>query len=307
MATDVERQHVEAVRAFNRDYTRVAGLLTENLLDTPHSLSEARVIFELDAVAELPMGDLRAGIGLDAGYLSRLVSRLERNGLLRKRRSERDGRVQLLSLTAAGADRRATLDARSAEQVATLLEPITDERRDELVGAMRVVARALGTEPPAKVAVRPLQGGDLGWILQRHGVLFPREYGWGPGFEALIAQVVAEFVTARDESGNGGWIAELGGERVGSILCVRVDGSTAKLRLLLVEPSARGRGVGTLLVEECIAFARAAGYEELVLWTMDVLTHARQIYERAGFELIDSEPHTMFGPRLIGQTWRLEL
>lgn len=304
MASPIESERIAAVRAFNRDYTHAAGLLTDRLLDTPHSLTEARVIYELDHDAELSMLELRARIGLDAGYLSRLISRLERQGLLAKRRSTDDGRVQLLRLTVAGAKQRAILDARSAEQVGALLEPIAEDRRDELVAAMRTVTEALGVGTGLdRTLVRPLEGGDIGWILQRHGILFPREYGWGPGFEALIARVLAEFVSVRDAPGNSGWIAELGGRRAGSILCVGSDDRVAKLRLLLVEPDARGHGIGARLVDECITFARESGYEELVLWTMEVLVYARPIYERAGFELVDSAPHTMFGPELVGQNW----
>lgn len=305
-ATGIERERVEAVRAFNRDYTRVAGLLTENLLDTPHSLTEARVIFELQGNAELSMLELRERIGLDPGYVSRLVSRLERRGLLVKRRSPDDGRVQLLKLTEEGAGQRATLDERSARQVAALLEPIDEDRRDELVSAMRTITGVLG-EPAREVVLRPLEGGDIGWVLERHGVLFPREYGWGPGFELLVSGVLTEFAATRDEPGNAGWIAELDGRRAGSIFCVGMDERVAKLRLLLVEPWARGLGLGERLVAQCIDFARSAGYEELVLWTMEVLVHARPIYERAGFELVESERHTLFGPELVGQTWRLDL
>ena len=302
-----QTQQIAAVRAFNRDYTRVAGLLTENLLDTRHSLTEARVIYELDADRDLSMLELRERIGLDAGYVSRLVTRLERRGLLRKRRSPDDGRVQLLRLTAAGARERATLDERSARQVAGLLEPIGEDERADLVDAMRTITGVLGETNGDGASVRALGPGDLGWVLERHGILFPREYGWGPGFEELVSGVLAEFAARRDEPGNAGWIAEVGGRRAGSIFCVGVDERVAKLRLLLVEPWARGRGLGETLVGECVAFARAAGYEELVLWTMEVLVHARPIYERAGFELIESETHTLFGPELVGQTWKLDL
>ena len=306
-ASRIDPASIEAVRAFNRDYTRVAGLLTENLLDTPHSLTEARVIFELDPVAELSMLELRERIGLDGGYLSRLVSRLERRGLLDKRRSEVDGRVQLLRLTAEGAAARETLDRRSAEQVGALLEQVDEGRRGEVVAAMRAITDALGGGSRGQVTVRGLETGDIGWILERHGVLFPREYGWGPGFEELVAGVLTEFAGRRDEPGVSGWIAEVGGRRAGSILCMEGGGRTAKLRLLLVEPEARGLGVGARLVDECIAFAREAGYDELILWTMSVLIHARPIYERAGFEFVKAENHTLFGPELEGQTWRLDL
>jgi DNA-binding MarR family transcriptional regulator/GNAT superfamily N-acetyltransferase len=303
----IDRAQVAAVRAFNRDYTRVAGLLGEHLLDTPHSLTEARVIYELERGSELSMLELRERIGLDPGYLSRLVSRLERRGLVAKRRSPADGRVQLLELTEEGARARATLAERAARQVEGLLEPLPALTRAELVDAMGTITGVLGTGDGATVSVRPLALGDIGWVLERHGVLFPGEYGWGPGFEELVAGVLAEFAARRDEPGNAGWIAELGGRRAGSIFCVGVDEGVAKLRLLLVEPWARGQGIGERLVGECVAFAREAGYEQLVLWTMEVLVHARPIYERAGFELVESETHTMFGPELVAQTWALTL
>jgi DNA-binding MarR family transcriptional regulator/GNAT superfamily N-acetyltransferase len=306
-AEQIDRAQVEAVRAFNRDYTRVAGLLGEHLLDTPHSLTEARVIYELDRGRELSMLELRERIGLDAGYLSRLVSRLDRNGLVAKRRSPADGRVQLLELTEAGARARSTLAERAARQVEGLLEPLPASTRAELVAAMGTITGVLGAGGEENVAVRPLALGDIGWVLERHGVLFPREYGWGPGFEELVAGVLAEFAARRDEPGNAGWIAELDGRRAGSIFCVGVGERVAKLRLLLVEPWARGHGIGERLVSECVAFAREAGYERLVLWTMEVLVHARPIYERAGFELVESETHTMFGPELVAQTWALTL
>lgn len=307
MPATANGSRVEAVRAFNRDYTRAAGLLTERLHDTPHSLTEARVIFELDPEVELSMLELRGRIGLDPGYLSRVVSRLERGGLVRKRRSDDDGRVQLLSLSAEGATRRRMLDDRSAKQVGALLEPISADRQIELVGAMASITSILSPGRRSDVRIRPPEPGDLGWIVQRHGVLFPREYGWGPGFETLVAGVIADYAAASERPGHAAWIAELGGNRAGSILCVNDGGGTAKLRLLLVEPFARGHGLGAVLVDECIAFARESGYEELVLWTMEVLVHARPIYERAGFEMVSSEPHKLFGPEIVGQTWRLSL
>lgn len=300
-------ERVEAVRAFNRDYTRAAGLLTERLLDTPHSLTEARVIFELDAEREVSMLDLRGLIGLDAGYLSRVVSRLERRGLLSKRRSERDGRVQLLSLTDAGAEHRRTLDLRSAAQVGALLEPISDDRQAALVSAMRTVTAVLDPPAEARIELRAPEPGDLGWIVERHGALYAAEYGWGPGFEALVAEVIADFAARAAEPGHAAWIATLDGERAGSILCVDGGEGRAKLRLLLVEPFARGHGIGARLVGECVRFARESGYGQLVLWTNDVLAHARPIYESAGFEMTGSEPHRMFGPEVVGQDWGLRL
>jgi DNA-binding MarR family transcriptional regulator/GNAT superfamily N-acetyltransferase len=300
---------VEAVRAFSRDYTRVAGLLGDGLLGTPHSLTEARVLFELDGGDEVSMLELRAAIELDAGYLSRVVSRLSRRGLVRKRRSPDDGRVQLLSLTPEGAEARRMLDRRASAQAADLLEPVPRVHRRDLVEGMRTVTTVLRPPGAGDVALRAPEPGDLGWIVQRHGVLFPDEYGWGPGFEALIARVIADYADAADEPGHAAWIATLWGQRAGSILCVGAGdgGRTAKLRLLLVEPWARGHGIGARLVDECIAFARRSGYEELALWTMEVLVHARPIYERAGFEMTHSETHRLFGPELVGQTWRLPL
>jgi len=299
---------IAAVRDFNRDYTRSAGLITENLLDTPHSLTEARVIYELAADDELGSGELRERVGLDAGYLSRVVTRLEADGLVRKRRSERDGRRQLLTLTPEGALRRRTLDRRSADRVRALLGTLPEDRVDALVSAMgRIQAILDPADVSDPVALGPPGPGDLGWVVERHGFLFNREYGWGAGFETLIAQLVAEFAVRAPQEREEAWIARLKGEPVGSIFCFREDEETARLRLLLVEPHARGRRLGSLLVEECIRFATAARYRHLVLWTMDVLTHARPIYEATGFELVDSEPHRMFGPEVVGQTWRLEL
>lgn len=309
-ALSQQPSRVEAVRAFNRDYTRAAGLITDHLLDTSHSLTEARVIFELGGKRKLTLSDLRSELGLDAGYLSRVVSRLERQGLLERRRSPHDGRRRLLTLTAQGRRTRGTLDARSAEQVQRLLAPIPDEHQGRLVGAMRTVGEILApSDRPRRIVLRAPGPGDLGWIVQRHGTLYSREHGWGPGFEALIAEVIADFAKNHPEAPGetAAWIAELDGERAGSVVCMRDDERTARLRLLLVEPFARGQGIGEVLVAECIRFARGAGYEQLVLWTNEPLVHARPIYERAGFELIVAARHSRFGPEVEGQDWRLLL
>ena len=304
-------ERIAAIRSFNRDYTRAAGLITDNLLETPHSLTEARVLYELGGNAELTVGELRERVSLDPGYLSRVVSRLETQGLVRKRRSSEDGRMQLVALTPEGVRDRAVLDRRSAEQVAELLEPIADDRQDELVTAMRTVSSILApandAAPAAAVVLRSPGPGDLGWIVQRHGALYSREYGWGLPFEALVAEVISDFAANDADPRQAGWIAALDGVRAGSILCVRDGSDVAKLRLLLVEPSARGNGVGRLLVDECIRFARSAGYQELRLWTNEPLTHARPIYEAAGFELVATETHRLFGPEVAGQDWRLAL
>lgn len=303
-------EQVAAIRAFNRDYTRSAGLITDTLLDTPHSLTEARVVFEVDGEGETALADLRLRLDLDPGYLSRVVTCLERQGLLVKRRSPEDGRRQLLSLTTSGMEARETLDGRSAEQARALLEPMAPERRRRLVGAMGTVLDALGSRTGRpRIVLRAPGAGELGWIVERHGALYAREHGWGAPFEALVAGVIADFARAHpgapDET--AAWIADLDGRPAGSVLCLRDDARTARLRLLLVEPDARGHGIGALLVGECIRFARGTGYTELVLWTNEPLVHARPIYERAGFDLVAEEPHSRFGPEVVGQDWRLRL
>lgn len=305
-----DNDRVEAVRAFNRDYTRAAGLIAEGLHGTPHSLTEARILWEVGSGGELALAELRVDLGLDAGYLSRVVSRLARRGLLDKQRSPDDGRSQLLSLTAEGRDARAMLDEGAVVKAEELLARIPEDRQAVLVGAMREV-RDILTPAEAKRAIvlRSPGPGDLGWIVQRHGELYASEYGWGPGFEALIAEVIADYSANHPKapSETAAWIAVLDGERAGSVVCMRDDEHTARLRLLLVEPFARGNGIGGLLVDSCIRFSRGAGYRELVLWTNEPLRFARPIYERAGFELTAEKPHSRFGPEVVGQDWRLPL
>lgn len=305
-----ESERVEAVRAFNREYTRAARLITERMHGTPHSLTEARVIWEIGADGELPLAELPRLLDLDAGYLSRVVSRLARRELLEKRRSPDDGRSQILALTEAGREARALLDERAAAQARELLAPIPDDRQAALVEALGRVREIIGPgDRSRRVVLRSPGPGELGWIVHRHGELYWREYGWGPAFETLVAGVAAEFgagVAAAPER-FAGWIAELDGRPAGSVLCMRDDDQTARLRLLLVEPFARGHGIGRLLVDECIRFARRAGYRDLVLWTNEPLTHARPIYERAGFTLDREFTHARFGIEMVGQDMRLPL
>jgi DNA-binding MarR family transcriptional regulator/GNAT superfamily N-acetyltransferase len=305
----MDSAHVAAVRAFNRDYTRAAGLIAEGLLETPYSLTEARVIYELGAGEPRSIASLVAGLGLDAGYLSRVVSRLEGRGLVTKRPSPTDARSRLLSLTAAGEEARDELARRADEQVRRLLSEVPDDRREPLVAAMREVTGILTGADRGRVVLRAPRPGDLGWIVERHGALYAAEYGWGAPFEALVAGVIADFArdAPGDPAGTAAWIAELGGRRAGSVLCMRDDEETARLRLLLVEPFARGHGIGAALVDECIAFARSGGYARLVLWTNEPLVHARPIYERAGFRLVAERTHTTFGPEVAGQDWELPL
>jgi DNA-binding MarR family transcriptional regulator/GNAT superfamily N-acetyltransferase len=298
---------VAAVRAFNRFYTARIGVLREGLHDTPHALTEARVLFELGRNGPAEVADLRRTLAIDAGHLSRLLARLDAGGLVHREPSQKDARRRRVRLTERGQQAYATLDQRSAAEIAALLAglPETDQRR--LVAAMDVVNEVLGdrTEQrrPAAYVLREPEPGDLGWIVQRHGALYAQEYGWDESFEALVARIVADFAEHRDPKRERAWIAEVGGAPAGSVLCARRDERTAQLRLLLVEPAARGLGIGARLVEECVRFARRAGYEEIALWTNDVLHAARRIYQRAGFTLVQEEPHHSFGHDLVGQTW----
>jgi DNA-binding MarR family transcriptional regulator/GNAT superfamily N-acetyltransferase len=298
-------QRIDAVRAFNRFYTRLIGVISEGLLETPYSLTEARVIFELAQRDLCEVTDLRRSLDLDAGYLSRILSRFAADGLIRRERSADDARRQVTGLTGRGREVFRDLDARSAEQIAGILAGLTEEDQRRLVGAMEAIEDVLGeSRRPQMYVLRPFGAGDFGWVVQRHGALYAAEYGWDVTFEALVARVVADYV----EGGRGdAWIAEVDGEPAGCVFCVPKDERVAQLRLLLVEPSARGLGIGGRLVEECVRYARQRGHEELVLWTNDVLASARRIYQRAGFELVEEGPHHSFGHDLVEQTWRLKL
>jgi DNA-binding MarR family transcriptional regulator/GNAT superfamily N-acetyltransferase len=299
---------VATVRSFNRFYTSVIGLLSEGLLETPYTLTEARVMFELaqSDATEVPV--LRQTLGLDAGYLSRVLGRLETRGLLKREQAKTDARRQRVRLTAGGRRAFRTLDRRSATEVAELLDKLTDEEQRDLVSAMAAIQKLLeGPRLPHALVLRPPHSGDFGWVVHRHGVNYAQEYGWDETFEALVARIVADFADARDPRREAAWIAELDGDTVGCVFCVKKEESVAQLRLLLVEPRARGKGVGTRLCDQCVRFARSAGYKRLMLWTNDVLEDARRIYERAGFELVEEERHRSFGHDLVGQSWWLTL
>jgi len=299
---------VAAVREFNRFYTSVLGLLREGLLDTPYSLTEARIIFELARQDEVEVAAMRRWLDLDPGYLSRILARFEVDGLVRKSRSEGDARRQVIGLTQAGRAVFGKLDALSSDQIRALLAPIPAGRRSRLTAAMAGIRDVLGdAAAPATVVLRPPAPGDLGWVIQRNAALYAAEYGWDGSYEALVARIVADYAARGDHAGEGAWIAELRGEPAGCVFCMRKSDQTAQLRLLLVEPSARGMGIGERLVAECLAFARRAGYRDIVLWTNDVLHAARRIYQRAGFELVREDPHRSFGRDLVGQDWRLVL
>ncbi|UFS99408.1 bifunctional helix-turn-helix transcriptional regulator/GNAT family N-acetyltransferase [Nocardia huaxiensis] len=308
-AAEVDIDHIAAVRDFNRRYTRVIGVLRGGLVGTEYTLTEARILFELANFGAAEAVGLRRDLDLDAGYLSRILTRFETKGLVTRTRSETDGRRQLVALTELGRDAFAELDRRSHEQVGELLDPHSPDTRTRLVGAMRTIEQILDApEPdPARVTVRAPRPGEHGWVIQRNAALYAAEFGWNADYEALVAHIVAEFLNSHDPQRERAWIAEYQGEPVGCVYCVREDDTTARLRLLLVEPTARGLGVGTALVDECLRFATAAGYQRMVLWTNDVLASARRIYERAGFELTAANPHHSFGVDLVGQTWQRAL
>jgi DNA-binding MarR family transcriptional regulator/N-acetylglutamate synthase-like GNAT family acetyltransferase len=300
---------IDTIRRFNRFFTRRIGVLREGLLHTPYSLTEARILFEIANRDDLSGSDLSRELGLDPGYLSRILSGLERRNLIEKTPAKADARRRLLALTPEGEDAFSLLDARSRQEVAQMLGELSEEEQRRLLQAMRTIEGLLDkdlkySEP---FLLRTHEPGDIGWVVQRHGVLYAQEYGWDERFEALVARIVADFIDGFDSSKERCWVAEMGGERVGCVFLVRASEEAAKLRLLLVEPKARGLGLGTRLVEECIRFARSRGYKVLTLWTNSVLGAARHIYEEHGFILVEQEEHHSFGKDLVGQTWELAL
>ena len=304
----VPPERVAAVRGFNRFYTNAIGALREGLLDSPYSLTEARLIFELAQVERMDVVDLRRSLDIDAGYLSRILARFERAGLVTRERSERDARRQVIRLARRGRSAFKMLDSRSAKETGALLGRHDPDEQRRLVDAMRTISGILGDEvalPPA--TLRAPRSGDYGWVVERHGAIYATEYGWDETFEALVARIVADFIDERDASREAAWIADLGGSPAGCVFCVKREAAVAQLRLLLVEPTARGRGIGAALVNECVAFARRAGYERMMLWTNDVLVDARRIYERAGFVLAEEHGHRAFGHDLVSQDWWLTL
>ena len=299
---------VDDVRRFNRFYTRVLGLLRPDLAGSAFGLTEARVLFELAHRDDVAAADLRRDLDLDAGYLSRILSGFTENGFVAKEKSETDARRQVVRLTDDGRRAFDELDRLQAGAIATMLAPLDDGQRAELVTSMGRIRRTLGDEPqPRGLVLRPPAPGDLGWVVERHGFRYAADYGWDTTFEALVARIVAEFAERGDIKREAAWIAELDGERVGCVFCTAADADTAQLRLLIVEPSARGSGVGTRLVDECLRFAKRAGYRRITLWTNDVLVSARRIYERASFRCDRREPHHSFGHDLVGEYWSRDL
>jgi DNA-binding MarR family transcriptional regulator/GNAT superfamily N-acetyltransferase len=298
---------IAAVRRFGRFYTQRIQVLREAYLDTPFSLAESRVLYELATREGATAAELGRDLGLDSGYLSRILRRFETDGLLGKERSDGDGRARVLRLTAPGRAAFAPLDANQDAQARQMLAALPGAAADELVAAMRRIETLLGGEPSRAWLLRGLRPGDLGWIVARHGALYAQEYGWNQEFEILVARIIAEAMERFDPTREGAWIAERDGVPVGSVFLVRVDDETAKLRILLVEPSARGLGIGGRLVEECTSFARRAGYRRITLWTHSILVEARRLYARAGYRIVETQPFRGFGQELTNEIWQLDL
>ncbi len=303
-------QTIPAVRSFNRFYTRQIGVLREGLLKSPFSLAEVRVLYEIAHREQPTATELCRQLGLDPGYLSRILRGFEKRGLVRKSASQADGRQSLLGLTARGRETFAALDARQNDEILTWLRQLPAPEQARLVQAMRVIESVLGAgpEPRTPYILRPHQPGDMGWVIHRHGVLYAQEYGYDETFEALVAEIAARFIQRFDPKRERCWIAERDGEIVGSVFLVKKSQTVAKLRLLLVEPSARGLGIGKRLVGECLRFARQVGYRKIVLWTQSELPAARHIYQEAGFRLMKQEKHRSWGrDDLVSQIWEMKL
>ena len=302
-------RQIEAARRFNRFYTQRIGVLDEGLLDSPFSLTEVRVMYELAHRRGVGAADLAQQLGLDKGYLSRILKRFRAKNWLARTVAGDDGRRHVLALTAAGRRAFSPLEKRSQRQVRAMLAPLHEAQRQRVLEAMRTIEQDLAArvDTAAPIILRSHRPGDIGWVVQRHGELYAREYGWNEEFEALVADIAAKFVRDLDANRERCWIAERDGVRLGCIFLVVGDKTTAKLRLLLVEPEARGLGLGKRLIEECIAFARNAGYRRIVLWTQDNLDAARHLYAKAGFRRTAEEAHHSFGKDLVAETWALKL
>jgi len=300
---------ISAVRAFNRFYTRKLGVLDQHLLQSPFSLSEARVLYELANREDPAAKEIGIELGLDPGYLSRIVQKFDEDGLITRKPLAADRRQFRLGLTARGRQAFAKLERSSHDEVAAMLAGLPGGERRRLVEAMTAIERLLGASgaSPEPAMLRGHRAGDMGWVVQSHGALYASEYGFDSAFEALVAEIVAKFLGSFDASRERCWIAEIDGAQVGSVFLVRHSDDVAKLRLLLVDPAGRGQGLGQRLVTECIAFARTCGYRKITLWTQSILVAARKIYQDAGFVLVASEPHRSFGQNLVGETWEREL
>ena len=302
-------QAVTAVRAFNRFYTRKLGVLEPKLLHSPFTLQEARILYEIRHRPACTATDLTRDLGLDPGFVSRTLQALRRRQIVTREPAKHDGRINELSLTATGRTAQAELERRSREEVGSLLASLDDTQRAAVVGAMTTIEQTLEqpTQKPAAFLLRSHRPGDIGWVISSQAKAYAGEYGWDISYEALVAEICAQFIRNYDPSREHCWIAEAGGEPLGSIFLVKGSDDVAKLRLLLVEKKARGLGVGRALVDQCIRSAREKGYKEMTLWTQSILVAARGIYQAAGFRRVKEEPHHSFGVDLVGETWEMEL
>ncbi|WP_370223952.1 GNAT family N-acetyltransferase [Cytobacillus sp.] len=304
-------ERISAVRHFNRFMTRQIGALREGLLHSPYSLTESRVLYEIATNEDPAASNLIQELGLDAGYLSRILARFEERGLIKKERSPKDARQRILKLTPEGEKAFSKLNERSYNEIADLLGELPESEQQQLINAMQTVEGLISKNESLKFSgpyfLRQHEPGDMGWVVHKHGLLYSQEYGWDERFEALVSQIAADFINNYNPKRERCWIAEMNGEIVGSIFVVEGSEDTAKLRLLIVDPKARGLGLGSQLVEECINFSRQAGYKKLVLWTNSVLKEARHIYQKKGFQLVNEEKHHSFGHDLVGESWELLL
>ena len=301
---------IDVVRHFNRFYTKQIGVLSEGLLESPFSLTEARVIYELAQRGSATASELANELTLDPGYLSRIVRKFQQRRLITKKSSDADARQSVLSLTTRGRKEFESLNQLSRNQVKEILNDLSPQDQTRLLGAMKTIEELLGTslkDERLSYILRPPHAGDMGWVVQSNGSLYAQEYGWDETYEALVAQIIADFVKNYDPKKERCWIAEKDGENIGCVFLVKESNQAARLRLLIVDPKARGLGVGKRLVDECTRFARQAGYKKIVLWTNTVLLAARGIYEKAGYKLVKSEKHHSFGHDLVGETWELDL
>jgi DNA-binding MarR family transcriptional regulator/GNAT superfamily N-acetyltransferase len=310
VSIDIKRDdRVAAVRRFNRFYTRRIGVLQEGFSNSPFSLAEARVLYEIGRREKPTATDVARELGLDAGYLSRILRAFEVRGYIVRETSGRDGRQSLLSMTSRGRKSFAPIEAHTVSEVTGMLAAMPPATQEKLVGAMRTIETLLGEtdEPRVPYILRQPHAGDIGWVIARHGQLYGQEYGWDQRIEALTAEIAATFVRNFDPARERSWIAERNGENIGCVFLVKEDDETARLRLLLVDPSARGLGIGARLVEECVRFSRQTGYKRITLWTHRVLAAARKLYIGAGFTLTREWTHDDFGKTLVAETWDLEL
>jgi DNA-binding MarR family transcriptional regulator/N-acetylglutamate synthase-like GNAT family acetyltransferase len=307
MAHPETEPDIAALRAFNRFYTRKLGVLDQQHLKSPFSMSEARVLYEIAQREDISAKEIGAVLGLDAGYLSRIVQNFDEAGLIRREPLPTDRRQYRLAVTAKGRQAYEKLERSTNDHIAAMLEGLPPGGKARLVESITAIQRLLGDAAPRPATLREPRPGDMGWVVQSHGALYAREYGFDSSFEGLVAEIAAKFLASFDASRERCWIAEIDGMQVGSIFLVRHSDDVAKLRLLLIDPAGRGQKLGHRLVGECIAFARACGYRRITLWTQSILLAARSIYEKAGFRLVATEPHRSFGQDLMGETWELEL